>query len=636
MNNIANNFGIFVKYQRELQNISQNQLAEGLLDRSELQDLEQGAFYPDKLLSDRLLARLGESGYDYECFLQRGDYERWEERQRLLDALDNGELEPADQLLLRLEENTETHAALEKQFILVMRVQWLMLTEHGENCKKLLDEAIKLTVPQMEQKSVQELVLSVQELNLVLEHNRYLSLQEQEETCREIKAYLDMRPFDAESLALLYPKVAVYYAVLARQKLTECENAARRLALLEETIDVCRKALECLRNREKAYFAWELLNEYLFLLHELLQMRQLMKPEQTQKYEEERAQITEFLEFMERYYTRYGVPKQTNGFTCFYREHEVYCINQVIQSRRTMAELPRNELEVVCSRRTLQRLESSRETNGLQMANAKGLFDFFKLSEEMHRAQIITSRMDIIRLEKEFRDAMNQKSYTEAERLLQKLKENLSMKNAINAQYASYEEAFLAYKHQRISKEEFMERAITALECTVPYEQAMAEIKDVRLKNGRMRMGAKYLTNMEITILTNLANLTGSIPENPYWKVLREYFEYLEKKTTMAPILGMYGFVMTSAAHFMRDIGQYDEAGKTSEKILIASLKNKNFAYIERCIYGINFCKKIQDQLRIEDDLVWKKVIKDCFIVDTFCKDMYRANKRKRALEELN
>ena len=174
------------------------------------------------------------------------------------------------------------------------------------------------------------------------------------------------------------------------------------------------------------------------------------------------------------------------------------------------------------------------------------------------------------------------------------------------------------------------------MECTVPYEQAMAEIKDVRLKNGRMRMGAKYLTNMEITILTNLATLTGSIPENPYWKVLREYFEYLEKKTTMAPILGMYGFVMTSAAHFMRDIGQYDEAGKTSEKILIASLKNKNFAYIERCIYGINFCKKIQDQLRIEDDLVWKKVIKDCFIVDTFCKDMYRANKRKRALEELN
>ena len=37
------------------------------------------------------------------------------------------------------------------------------------------------------------------------------------------------------------------------------------------------------------------------------------------------------------------------------------------------------------------------------------------------------------------------------------------MKNAINAQYASYEEAYLAYKHQRISKEEFMDLLVNDL-----------------------------------------------------------------------------------------------------------------------------------------------------------------------------
>lgn len=625
-------FGNFIKSRRKQKKIRQGELSEGLFDRSLLGKIERGEYYPDKLLCDRLLGRLGESGCDYECFLQRSDYKHWKERQNMLNALEEDNLPLAEKLLDAYYKNRTESGVLAEQFWSVMKIQWL--EQKGiSDCKELLKKAIELTIPCISQKPLNELLLSIQELNLVLEYMEYTANSDKAEGYHSLFAYIENHEYDAESMAMMYPKLVLRYGVFLKDFV--CSEAGTFCrTLVDNVIIKCERALDYLGVQQRAYFVWELLslqNEYLRMV---LQKTEILERDVLQSYRLMLERNDNFLKLFEQYCTNYGCDKRTKNFICFYREHEVYCINDVIRTRRIMNHIPASSMDRICGRRTLQRLESVRGNTNVQVANAKGLFCYLNLSSEMYRAQIVSDNREAIILEKQFRIAMNQKKYSTAEEILLKLKEMISLNYKINQQYICYEEAFLAYKKNKNTREEFIQSAKSALEITIPYEIALGKIEDSKLKNGRVRLGEKYLTNVEITILANLASLIGNVPDNPYWYVLKEYFENLEEKVSVIPVFGMYGFVMSSVARYMRNRGCFEEASKLSEKILVASLITRDLGYMERCIYGIAWSEREQGQPD-RGDLAWKQAMEDCLTVDLFCKDEYRVQKRKSDLQEL-
>ena len=626
-------YGEFLYKQRIQCNIEREQLCKGLFTHSMLGKVESGERYPDKLMRDRLAARMGETGYDYECFLQPQEYEEWEERRNIIDSLDDRELERAGQLLEQYAVQNDVKQKVTRQFWLVMQAQWMELKgePEAERCK-VIEEAVKLTVPDVDNKPVSELLLSVQELNLILEYVTYQHPDRLKETSLELLKYMEAERFDLESRAMLCSKIAFYFCRAQKQKLEEEQSRTRRHAQAKKALEVCTYGIEQLRNHSKAYYAWELLRLKEDILNCLLENKELLSKEDAECYEKGRRQTLEFYTLFDKLYEEYRVPKETNAFTYFYREHEVYCISDVIRARRKMFDVSREELENICGKSTIKRLEKGKTK--VQMPIAQKLFERFHLSMEMHRAQIVTEKQEALRLEEDFRKARNQRHYQEMEQLLNQLKEMIPMDDVINRQYVMYRELSLSYENGNLEKEAFIQKAIEMLEYTVPYKAAMKPIQDVRLPNGRIQIGEKYLTNMEATILINIAVEMGSVTENIYWSVLQEYFEWMEKKCTLSPIIGMYGFVMTSVASYLGNMGFYEESSTLNRKIIRELLRLRKMSYVQRNLYGQLWNDRKQKGFPMEkNDLVWRQGLLECLVVDIYCKDEFCANKIRKRLE---
>ena len=228
----------------------------------------------------------------------------------------------------------------------------------------------------------------------------------------------------------------------AKLTLCYCNSLSREMNLgvfeqiqqTERILKICTDGIEKLRDKSKIYYAWELLQKKEQYLCWLLEHKELLSERQTEQYAAELAQTREFYEVIDNLYERFRVPKKTNGFTCFYREHEIYCLNDVIRARRRMLGITAEEMEqqLICGRRTLIRLEA-RETK-VQLAVAQNLFSYLKLSPELHRAQIITDSQEALRVEEKYRWANNQRDYETAEYFLMKLKSMIPLTEKINWQ----------------------------------------------------------------------------------------------------------------------------------------------------------------------------------------------------------
>ena len=629
-------YGKFLQSQREQGKIERDTLGEGLYSLNTIGKIERGERYPDKLMRDRLLSRIGESGFDYENYLTVEEYGEWEKRRDILDSLDNREFEKADCLLKEYAEQNETENKVSHQFFLAMRLQYLDLSGGCvEEKHQIIDKAVKLTVPAVDTKPIVQLVLSLQELNLVLQYITYKKQEVQEDLYRQLLEYIKFERFDTECRARLGSKIMLYYCRFLENDRAKEQGLFEKLRLTEYQLELCSQGIEWLRDRNKIYFAWELLILKKKYLDRMLEHGEWLSGETAERYEADLKQTKEFINLLEVLYDRYGIPRETNAFTCFYREYEVYCINDVIRARRRMFGITPEELEdaYICSKKTLKRLE--RREQKVQMEIAQNLFRRLHLSMEMQRAQIVTDSQEALRLEERYRWASSQREHEQSWDYLRRMKQLIPMEDVANQQYIFYAEKELLYMQGEISKEEYQQYLVEALEYTVPLQIAMAEIKDETLRNGRIRKGEKYLTNMEVTMLKNIAYLEGTKKVNTYWNILKEYFEWLENKCTLAPIIGMYGFVMSGVASCIGNDGEYEKSSKINRNILREELRIRSFSYVRSNLYALLWNDRKQKSLPMtKEDPEWKNGILLCLTVDVYCKDELRAKKMRERLEK--
>ena len=612
-------YGRYLKDVRLYRGVYQEELGKGICSQDLISKVELGKRYPDKLERDRFLDRLGENGYDFECYLEDEEYEEWLKRRKIIALLHKGKLEEAEARLNEFREEKRKRSKLEWQFLLTMQAQLMELQGASkEEMGPVIKEAVEQTVPKGS--TIDELWLSVQELNLVLEYITYKNADYLEQQYLELLHYMERDYFDIASKAKMCPKIALYYAKLIKSK-RDAYTEEQWEKKVRKAVEVCSFGLDCLRNHEKIYYAVELLQIYEYFLDAVCGMDGITEEERLQ-FVKEKEQMQEFLVTFQTLYREFHVPEQTPGYLCFYMEYELHSYSDVIRARRKMFGYSKEEMLDVISMRTLERLETT-EINS-QRGTAQALFKKLGLSTALHRAQIVTDKREAVWLEKKYRQVMNQKKYDKAEALLRQLKEMIPMEFRINQQYIFYNDGYLAYQQNIISKGEFLSHAIKHLEMTLPLEAAMKEIIDMRVRNGCIKLGEKYLTKTETTILMHIAAANGKNEKNKYYDILWKYYRWIERQEFPADQLGMYGFVMSDVADYLGSLGNYGDSNKISKKIVKESLYLRSLDYAERNIYSMMWNKKEQQGFD-EQNPEWKQCLTLCIIADEYNKNIYRA-----------
>ncbi len=626
-------FGILLKNVRMLQDISQERLGEGIYDATLIGRIEQGEFYPERLIRDRLLERLGESSYDYETYLGPEDYAEWKAQLFLVDALNRVELCKVEQLLREYEIQYKENNKISQQFYLVMLLQWLELKgEKTEEYGVILEQAVKLTVPNVDTKPISELVLSVSELNLILEYVAYQQekqwkkgVKKQAEkkfrmkiqkSYQELFQYVERSYFDLESKALVSSKLSFYYCRYQWQYIQQRQPKREVVPFAQELLELVTYGIETLRNHKKAYFALELLQMKQEILFFLLQEEMVLESVKIEQYKKEQEETKSFLEVLHRLYETYHISKQTNYYTVFYQKRERYCINDVIRARRAMFQVTQKSLESICSSKTIQRIEKNKVNP--QKEVVRQLFQRFHLSKELHRAFLVTDNQEVLRLEQKYRVTFNQKRYEEAMELLKKIKEKISLKIVINQQYIEYEELHLAYETKKIEKEEFIQQTIAILEYTMPLEIFLRPLEIRKEKTKKKYSKERYFTTRELVMFYNIAKHLEETEREQYFFVLRQYLEYWEEKVTIAPILGIYGLVMVTIASYMGDEGKYEEAIEINRKIIEQSLLLRHLEYVEGNVYDLMWNEENRKGLLEKENPDRLLCMQDCIVLDIY------------------
>ena len=596
------NFGAFLKGHRQKHSITLEQLSEGLCSPSELARIEAGARTAGKALQDGLVYRLGVSPDSYEHFLFEANYSRWKKRQRLLYIIARGELAEAERCLEEYRQQYEAGAEkdvdrrLERQFCLSMEAQILLSKASAKEAKpqqeklgKLFREALEQTVSFPSAAAAGEegphpcqsphwipfirgKICSVQELNLLLELIRYEQPQDWEMCCGEILNLIGEARFDTVSRAKIYPK-AVYYM---------CQEGLARgiwgLTEKTEAIALCEKAVQQLREAGRLYYLWELLGLLMRLLRDVSAGQLAVGAEQrAAKLRERTTEYGEWMEALEAVYGEFGVPRETKDFCWLYVEKEVYCINDIVRIRREMLGITRMQLcenGIICSEKTLRRLEENGRSIQKKILNE--LMKRLNLSVEYCQTELITSDPEALELMNELRDCIRNWDTEQTDRLLEQLRERISLKIPTNRQEWMNCHALNEVHKKAITEEQCVERLKEALSCTLAYEIAI-------------RPGVKYFTNKEINCIQNMVCWNKGMNEDKkrHIALLEEQYKACETDKIIFCFINMYEIIMGCVASELGNMGNYDRSDEISYNIITECLYQRRSFGVHGGIYNL-------------------------------------------------
>jgi len=568
-----NRFGEYISKLRTAKGISLEQLSDGLCDFSLLSRFERGEREPEKLLQNRFLTRLGVVPENYENFLYYKEYCRWEKRQGIIHNILDEHVEEAKRLLEEYYEEYDMSYALEQQFYLAMRAQ-IRRYEGGskEELAELFEQALGLTVPEIDTRSFRNRILSLEELNLLLEY-RYcrpqgISLQFYE----LLLEYIEKMGQTMLAMAKIYPKTVYYYYVTWKSSGEFTVEKATRM------LELCDKAIELLRNANRMFYLWEL-----FCMKEELTPKLPMGVYQPAEYAASMEECHSWRETLEELYQEYGISIAMYEFCYLYVESENYCIDDVVRIRRKMLGLSQEKLsEGICDSRTVSRLE--RHMRRPQKEIVQQLFDRLNLSTELCRTELVTDSQEAIEKYREIRVESNNGNYQKVEGLIDEIKQLISMDNVFNIQSIKRDEYLNNYYQLKYSKKEYIEKLKEILEYTISYEDII-------------NSNEKYLTNIEISCIQNIMfEVDWSFDE--MWECIHILLSIYGSIKFPYICTNMYEFIMLAVSYKLGDKGEYAESNEMMQRLLKISLTNRRAKAIDSLIYGIlwNIKQKVNEE----------------------------------------
>lgn len=607
--------------------ITTEQLTYGLCNTEEWDSLLVGE-YLDKLMMSRLLDRLGCRGLRCDILLFASEYDDWQTRMDIVSAINDGETELAEKILEEyagrkiVQKNINKmgcNERLEYQFVLMMQA-YIMLGGRFDRTELIakLQEAAVLTIPQgvdVAFDNGMKIILSVQELDILLEYYYQLVCREiEEKNIKTVDCYigrirkvidyiLSADWFNALSKANILPK-AVYYVMLSNQKKIRLnmDNEDELIFIAEELKSYGRwlsdydNAIEALRNDGRTYYLAELCDMMDIIVS---RMKKLLSEDvcKSMKLDDKKNTVDRYQEMLLYIEKLTGISRYTKNGMYMYFEPNVYRMEKVVADRRRLLGITQNQLaEGICTAKTIRRLEQGHcrphGYNLYEILNRLELYSDFVMDE------IVSYDAGDMELLEKVYDAIGMNETERAQELLQTLKANLDMEYTRNRQTIERLETNFAYGRREIELKVYLEKMKNIIGYSVKYEHV--------LKNP-----AVYLTSCETTILHNMQNKQNE--QNRLMYLYSIPSQYVRGELFIRKI----EFCKTKFASDAGNRGEYEKSNSIFMDVIQKNTKLKRIYNIDRCIYGIWWNNNMQHKYSAEQS---KELLNICIDISDFSK----------------
>lgn len=560
------NFNKFLRSVRKSQKASLLKTTYGVCTKSEMSKVEKGTRLPEKLVRDRLTARLGISGEEYEEYLITKEYVQWQARMDIIRSINKKDIEATEEKIDAYEK-LYTHNNVQKQFVATMR--YMLYEIKGYDYKKRLKQmeiAMKYTVPDLEAAFSGCQLLADQELNLIMEYISLCDRSVVEENLPEWKMkyykaidnYVQKSYMDKIAQAKVYSKLACHVCELVFVYFKDEEN-------MRYALDLCTRAIEVLRDTVRLYYFVEI-NEFRIRLMKTLNIENL---EENEEYQDSVA----WTELFHELYEENDIPTYMQNFTYLYTETECNDVSEVVRIRRQMMGLSMNKLAAKSSsERTICRIEN-REGNP-QIETLRDVLDAVGLCAEFHRARVITTNAEAMRMSEILCTQMNSGQYEEALKTHRNLSELLDLNVSFNYQEMQRAKALILRGLKQIEVEEHCTLLKDIIEYTIDFEK----IEYVE---------ERYFSRIETICMQNIVGIKKGDDD----EVCKKYLEFecekiMRKDELEATRFGTYELIMHCCINYLGNKGKYLKSIEISKKLLKESLRNRRSLYLVNCEYN--------------------------------------------------
>ena len=565
------NYHGFLKALREMNKVPQEAVSKGICTVSGMNRFENGNRLAEKLMRDRLTARLGISGEKYEDYLQPKEYVKWEHRLRIVKYIEERKLSKAKAALCDYEA-LEGLNRINDQFVEAMRFTIMSLEgAPEEELLACIKKAVKYTVSNVNKALAGEHLLADQEINLIAELMR---LTPPKKTIRDVNAwriseyeklitYMENSCWEKLQKAKVYPKIAFYICQLLLEG--ELDEAACRRGL-----DLCHNAIELLRDTSRLYYFIELTERRRELANRLMtfDIPSSEKDELEVMLKDNNAWEKVFKDL----YEEYKVEPYMSDFCYLYYETECHNMVEVIETRRKMLNLSRVKLgEGICTERTIVRFE--REGVNPSVDLVRLLFDKMGLCAEYRRARVITNDVEALMLSIEVGRNINNRDLERCESNLKKLEEKLHMGITHNMQGIRRWQDLLLLLQRKISKKELSNRCQEVLEYTIPNKCVCED-------------GEKFFTREEWECLFNIAFETSGDMAYKCERLIENVCLNEDECIKDASNVFKLELFAGGLESYLGDEGRYEESLKVGDMMIELLLKNRRMNTLSNNLYS--------------------------------------------------
>ncbi|MBR6739410.1 MAG: hypothetical protein IKL99_07020, partial [Oscillospiraceae bacterium] len=350
----ADRMGRFIGQLRDHEDITLKQLSRGLCGY--LNKIENGDRNAGKLLTDAFFQRLGKPVDLFVRILDHEEFVKWTQRQEIISHLHAGNTEKARACARNY--HIDKSCVLDRQFLSIVEIDCCALDAMpAHELLPLVTAALRLTQPDFGKVSFDTLLFSRNEGRLLLAHLQLRGELEGSaavaEEYRKLMRYFKHPRYESRERVYIFPYVACRVA----------ENDYRE-GNYSSALAVCEDALSELA-REKRLFAYD---QLLALKQKLFEA--MGNPDRTTEH-----LLGELKKILAR------APKRAQLLVPCEEQGLVYCLNQVIRSRRALLGFSQEELsDEACGLRSMSRIEN--EDRKLQRKNRKLLLQKVNMSGE--------------------------------------------------------------------------------------------------------------------------------------------------------------------------------------------------------------------------------------------------------------
>ena len=350
-----NNFSSYIMSLRREKDVSMAELCRGICSKTEIFKVENNHKFPSKLIQDTIISRLGACVEDSEIFLGYKEYDAWYLRTEIIHNIMCRNYNVAQEKNENYYVNYAKLSKLDMQFYL--RMKSFIMQNKGESKKELcgiIEAALMLSVPEINNRRLKSLILSPQELDMLLDQINWsnISLEEKKIKYAEIIEYIRDRKYEKRLKARILPKAVFLYTSLCIAE----EDKYNILRCVNE-------AMEALRDAYSSYYLIELIDNR----EKICKILGISNCD----VEDVNLDYCKLRENLISVYRKYEFPIYMENSAVIYLTRCVSCYNEVIRIRRKMLGMSQSQLvDGICDIKTISRIENRKSTSQREVINA--------------------------------------------------------------------------------------------------------------------------------------------------------------------------------------------------------------------------------------------------------------------------